>query len=358
MPEQVLKDVGIWIDGRDLAGVSNSVGISLEAEAPEKTNFKSGGWRERAEGGLKTSAFSLEGYYDIGEIDEAQFESLGQAGSAMIVPAAETPGSVAYVIPYQANAWEPGASVGEIMGFTFAAEGDGTPNRAQVLDIREGVTATLTTPRRNLGAVPANQHIVAWAHVQVNAGVVDLELVSATGQAGGLVTERARRLGISETGLYLLQTPGPVTDAWWYLNLTVRGASPDIDLAVATDFPAQAVPVPAVPVTPPTPTSHTLLGGLSADASPVSGELTITPVPGMPGRLNFGSFTNRRVLIARDDTQPDITSVVLVGDPTMANQLAGFAKFGNSITVTGTDYAVWVSEQALTSAGDFIVDVA
>ena len=38
MPEQILKNVGIWIDGRNLAGVSNAVGITLEVEAPESTS--------------------------------------------------------------------------------------------------------------------------------------------------------------------------------------------------------------------------------------------------------------------------------------------------------------------------------
>ena len=40
MPEQVLKNVGIWIDGRNMAGVSNSVGITLEAEAPESYQLR------------------------------------------------------------------------------------------------------------------------------------------------------------------------------------------------------------------------------------------------------------------------------------------------------------------------------
>ena len=360
MPEQVLKNVGIWIDGRDLAGVSNSVGVSLEAEAPEKTNFKSGGWRERAEGGLKTSSFSLEGYYDIGEIDAAQFASIGQAGSAMIAPAGELPGNLAYVIPYEAQAWEPGASVGELMGFTFAGEGDGEPHRGSVLDIRETVSASVSTPRQNLGAVPADQHIVAWVHVQVNGGMLDIDLVSAAAQAGGAVADRARRLGISATGLYLLQAPGPITDAYWGLVLTPHGAGPDFDVAVATAFPAQAVspPVPVTPVTPPTPATHTLLGGLSANTVPDAGELTIDPVTGMAGRINYGILTNDYVLIARDASQPDITSVVLVNDPTQANQLPGFNKFASTVDVGGTDYAVWVSDQSLTSAADFIVDVA
>ena len=184
MPEQVLKNVGIWIDGRDLAGVSNSVGVSLEAEAPESTTFADE-WRTRAEGGLKTSSFSLEGYYDIGEIDAAQFASIGQAGSAMIAPAGEMPGNLAYIIPYEANAWEPGASVGELMGFTFAGEGDGVPHRGQVHDIRADITADVESTRQQVGAVATGETFRAWVHVTRRSGTLDVSLRSATSQLNG-----------------------------------------------------------------------------------------------------------------------------------------------------------------------------
>ena len=152
MPEQILKNVGIWIDGRNMAGVSNAVGITLEAEAPESTSFADE-WRTRSEGGLKTAGLSLEGWYDRGDIDAAQFSSLGNDGSAMIAPAGQTAGAVAYVVPYAANAWEPGASVGELMAFTFAGEGDGEPVRGQVFDVRENETADNVTARVNLGPI-------------------------------------------------------------------------------------------------------------------------------------------------------------------------------------------------------------
>ena len=65
------------------------------------------------------------------------------------------------------------------------------------------------------------------------------------------------------------------------------------------------------------------------------------------------------MLIWRDAAQADITSVIFAGDPTMANQIAGFTKFANRVTVGGRSGNVWVSNQALSSAAaDFILDVA
>ena len=62
MPTLVLKDVGIWINGLSYAGVSNSISLEVSANVPEKTVFK-GEWREKAEGGLKSAAFSLDGFF-------------------------------------------------------------------------------------------------------------------------------------------------------------------------------------------------------------------------------------------------------------------------------------------------------
>ena len=57
MATLVLRDVGVWIDGLDMAGVSNSVSLELTADAPEATVFKQR-TRRRVAGGLKTSARS------------------------------------------------------------------------------------------------------------------------------------------------------------------------------------------------------------------------------------------------------------------------------------------------------------
>ena len=232
MPEQVLKNVGIWIDGRNMAGVSNAVGATLEAEAPESTSFADD-WRTRSEGGLKTAGLSLEGWYDRGEIDAAQFNSIGNDGSAMIAPAGQTAGDVAYVVPYAANAWEPGASVGELMAFTFAGEGDGEPVRAQVFDVREDASADDTTTRLNLGAIATGETLEVWVHITRRAGRVQIELESATTGTTTFITTRDVEAGINSTRLHKFSVLGPITDEWWQLKYDFNVGSPDFDFAAA-----------------------------------------------------------------------------------------------------------------------------
>ena len=163
MAEQVLKNVGIWIEGYSFAGVSNSLTIEPTLETPESTTFDSGDWREYAEGGLKGVSFSLEGFFD--ERDEQQFESLGQERSVMCVPAGQMPGDVALVIPVRVSGHALSGSVGELLAFTYAGEGDGETVRGQVFDIQEGVTADNTSTRLNLGPIATGETLEVWVHV-------------------------------------------------------------------------------------------------------------------------------------------------------------------------------------------------
>ena len=232
MPEQVLRNVGIWIDGRNMAGVSNAVGTTLEAEAPESTSFADE-WRSRAEGGLKTAGLSLEGWYDRGEIDAAQFESIGNDGSAMIAPAGQTAGDVAHIVPYAASAFEMGASVGELAAFTFAGEGNGAPVRAQVFDVREDATSDNVTARVNLGPIAAGETLEVWVHITRRAGRVQISVESAVDGTTASATTRGGSAGINTTRLTKYSIVGPVTDEWWQLRYDFSVGNPDFDFASA-----------------------------------------------------------------------------------------------------------------------------
>ena len=352
----VLTDVGIWIDGLDFAGVSNSVGVEMAADTPEDTVFASGEWKSFAEGGLKTDTLTLEGFYDTTGPDADIFDSLGNEESAMVIPDGQFPGDVAHIVPIVVSGYTPlSGSVGDLAGMAYAAQGDRMPFRAQVMDVRENVTANTVTTRLNLGAIPAGETLRVWAHVQRNAGQVRIRVRSSATE-GGAPTTRATVSNINSTGLVQLTVDGAVTHEWWDLQYTITGAS-DFDIAAASHFESQqAISTPITPITPPTPATHTLLGGVSADAIPAAGELTI--VPNIPDHtITIPVITNMHILFARDSTQGDITSIVDTQDPTSQNQIGGWTKYGSTVTVSGTAYNVWVSDQEITTPSARTFDV-
>ena len=232
MAELVLKNVGIWMNGQSYAGVSNQVGIELSADAPESTTF-AGEWRTIAEGGLKSAAFSMEGYYDAEDADGLLFDSLAEARSAMVVPAGMDAGDLAYVVPMSATAYTIPGSIGELLGFTFAGEGDGATKRAQVFDIRDNQTVDNVTARVNLGPILTGETMEVWVHIARRAGRVQLELESAVDGTTATATTRDVEAGINSTRLHKFSVAGPITDEWWQLRYDFNVGSPDFDFASA-----------------------------------------------------------------------------------------------------------------------------
>lgn len=102
-------------------------------------------------------------------------------------------------------------------------------------------------------------------------------------------------------------------------------------------------------------TSATLLGGLSADATPDASELTIM---GVSGVLSFPAVSGERLLIARLASEGDITFVSFSFDVTMTNQLGGLTKFGSMVSVSGANYNAWIGNQELTVAAPFTATVS
>ena len=296
--------------------------------------------------GSSPRPFSLDGFFD--DTDADQFASLGNERSVLAVPDGELAGDVAWVVPVAASGHALSGSIGDLLAFAYAAEGDGQTYRAQVMDIRENLQSDTNSTRLHLGPIPAGETLHVWVHANRLAGTLRVRLRSANSETNPTTTVRADSSNLTSTGLSLLSVDGPMTDEWWYLQHTIT-SSGDFDVAAASHFAAQmAVPIPVIPVIPPTPTTHTLLAGLSADAIPVESELSLTPDAGFAGNFTIQPFSNMHVLVARDEAEVDIASIVLSTDPTMVNQIAGFTKYGSLVNVSGTDYNVWVSNQALT----------
>ena len=232
MARRVLTDVGIWIEGLDFAGVSNSVGIEMAADTPEDTVFASGEWKSFAEGGLKTDTLTLEGFYDTTGPDADIFDSLGKEESAMVVPDGQVPGDVAHIVPIVVSGYTPlSGSVGDLAAMAYAAQGDKMPFRAQVMDVREGVTADTSPPHIELGAVASDQRIHVWVHVKRNSGTVRIRLRSKA-SAGGATTNRIDLGSITSTGLYTGSLVGAITHRFWELHYDIQGTS-DFDIAAA-----------------------------------------------------------------------------------------------------------------------------
>ena len=98
--------------------------------------------------------------------------------------------------------------------------------------------------------------------------------------------------------------------------------------------------------------------GTSDDAIPENAEFTI---PGVNGSGLITAYSGaKHHIIARLDTEADITRVIYSDDASQTNQIGGFTKYG-SFVMPGSetaDFNAWVSNQALTQSADVTITVS
>lgn len=185
MSELVLKDVKVYINGRDLSGEHNNVSLEYKAELLDTTVFGSS-FRKRIPG-LHDIEFSGQGYThnspSTGGMTQ-HFTNLGTSGvpvsicpspSSAGVASGSTKGD-AYIF----NSVEPSVvpmqgSVGEIVQFSMQAQGaDGTPLvKAKVLTNKQYSTAvTGYGPVVDLGVPGSTKKLYAVRHIVDSSGKV------------------------------------------------------------------------------------------------------------------------------------------------------------------------------------------
>ena len=130
MAEEVLKDCKLLVGGYDISGNSNSITVTVSADVLDKTAFGSS-FRKRKHG-LKNFEMTGSGFWDSSTgpadrtcgFDTRLFNDIG--GSSQVLTIAEgTTNSKAILTRGVGASYSPGGSVGELIGFDFAAQGNG-----------------------------------------------------------------------------------------------------------------------------------------------------------------------------------------------------------------------------------------
>ena len=105
------------------------------------------------------------------------------------------------------------------------------------------------------------------------------------------------------------------------------------------------------PVVPVAPVAVTVRFGTSLDEVPEAAEATIA---GVGGRGTIVAYLGeRRHLIFRPVVEGDIERVLYSDDSSQTNQVGVFTKYAQSVSISGSQWAAWVSNQLLTQ--DFAV---
>ncbi len=192
MGGHVWKNSRLYYKGHDLTGMTNSITLNYSAELLDRTCFDTQSRKRLA--GLKNMELNAAGFWDsshknvaTSEIgpDRLMFDAIGGTSDVMtVIPAGTAFGYGAYFAKGVAGEYAPAGSVGELLGYTFNAYGEGEPLvHGRLMHAGPLTTASLKSTAIDFKAGSTGTKIYAGVHVLgVATGVkLSIEFGMATG---------------------------------------------------------------------------------------------------------------------------------------------------------------------------------
>jgi len=180
MAETVLKNCRIYVKGYDLSGKTNQLTMNHTIDMKDRTCFGTNSRQRKS--GLHDLDVSVSGFWSStnssgGPVDKTVFDHVGATGPITIVPSGTDIKNVAYFSDNVVASYSPSGSIGDLFGFTFAANGNGALARGKVL--RSGL---LTTDPA------ASTSMALGTNSTQKRAMVSVHVLGYTGSAGGDVT--------------------------------------------------------------------------------------------------------------------------------------------------------------------------
>jgi hypothetical protein len=215
-----------YVDSHDFTGDANDFGLTCEGEMKEKTNFRSGGWREYHLG-LKTSALNLSGFYQAGAdtVDEYAFAALGTGGKVTTCGVNEVEGEPCGMFQQMQHEYQWLGEVGEMAPFQLqggCSDGVGVI-LGKLVKEQGAVSATgATGTALELGAVAAGKYVYGTFHVLGTPGTTVTAVVesAAASNFAGATTRITFGPYTTAGGRWGARVAGSITDTWWRLRVT------------------------------------------------------------------------------------------------------------------------------------------
>jgi len=224
MPAQVLTNARLFVDGRDLSGQMNALGVEYGVDALDGTTLMND--TRINVGGLKTTTMSHQGYWAASD-DAHMFARIGPSAIVTVCPVAADSGAVSYFENVMHATYSVGGAVGELYPFSFDAEAAGPLVQATVLRNPASVSAGGDGTAYELGAVGAGQRLFAALHVLEVTGGGTLAVKVQSDNASGFPSpiDQITFANATGPGAQLLSVGGAITDDWFRANWTLSAGT-------------------------------------------------------------------------------------------------------------------------------------
>jgi hypothetical protein len=235
---QILKNCKIYLDGYDLTGYSNKVGLKYSANILDDTVF--GADSKSRVAGLKDVQMEGSGFFeanaDSDASDDAVNAKFAVADTLLTLgPTGGAAGEVGFFFKSLLAEYAPGAAVGELFAFDINAGGCDLLCRGTFME-NGAKTSTANGTARQLGAVTADQKVYAGLHIVAVSGTnptLDLTIESDDAEA---FTDPTTKITFSQkTAIgaeYATPVAGEIDDDWWRAAWTIGGTDPSFTVVV------------------------------------------------------------------------------------------------------------------------------
>lgn len=230
----VLTDAKIWMGGYDISGITNKLAAVNSAVEKDASVFGDAAMRRLA--GQKDSMVEAAGFYD-GTYEGALSGVVGATGNIVSFAPVHTEGGVAYAMRAMGGEFAQLGDLNEVTPFSLSlkgSEGDAL-SRGLLLYNQAGVASSENGTAFQLGAVAAGQTLYAARHVTAvddGADTIDAVLASDDNESFDSGTTRITFTQASAIGAEWMTLPGPITDDWWRLQLTIAGTTPSFNVTL------------------------------------------------------------------------------------------------------------------------------
>lgn len=232
-----LTNAAIYGGSHDYTGDSNEVTLTCEAEPKDRSNMRSGGWREFALG-AKTSALAAAGFAQFGAdtTDAHQFAGLG-TGDVFTVAGVETEGQPAYMLQALPYDFTYGGAHGELAPYALngsCSDGVGVIRGQLAVEMASVSGTGAIGTALNLGAVSASQFVYSTIHLMGTAGT-SITVVVESDDASNFPSATTRITHGSYTtvgGRWGTRVAGSITDTWWRARVTAISGTWTVAVAI------------------------------------------------------------------------------------------------------------------------------
>ena len=197
MANQIWKNAKLYVNGIDLSGDMNSMGLTHSAELQDATVYGSS-FKKRKPGLIDTQVTgagfwnSSEGLYGTtrNKPDPTIFRDVGSTGLVDILPHSTDLGGTAYMFDGLIGDYSPGGAVGEMFKFSFTANSKSKTGRGKLL--MRGILSTNwggvnTSTGQNLGVATTDKSVIT-----------DVHILGSSGAAGAAMTVRIQASTVAD----------------------------------------------------------------------------------------------------------------------------------------------------------------